>query len=420
MSARPILAVMLIGLPLSAQDAPQETQEVELREFRGRYEGVVIHRLEVVPNATLIMKALRGDIVLWGSDVHRIVIEEKITVRTRNRRRAKEAYEAAVGVLRPPTDKDGAYVFRVGKLSRRDVHYNYKVKLPKTFNLIVQSYGGDIDMTDLQGDLDAKTGGGDIALSKSGGRVNLRTGGGDINLFQVEGQVNVTTGGGDIEGRTVEGKLEAHTGGGDIEFWRCKGSLTLVTGGGDIELQGMEGAELEARTGGGDIDIANIVARVNLLTGGGDIAAQSVKGHIEVATSGGDVELHSIGGDAVLFSANGDITVNEIDGAVQARNSSGDISIWDMTLAQPGRDGSAFFTSYGDVTVNLRTEKPVAVSARLMGFSPRYALDRLSTNLDFNFRKDNSHTLATYNPDNSVHTITIETHGEIEIFQRED
>ena len=233
MRARPILAVLLLGLPLSAQYAPQAPQEVELREFHGKYQGVFIHRLEVAPRATLIMKALKGDIVLWGTDVHRIVIEEKITIRTRNRRRAQETFEAVKGVLKPPTGEESAYVFKVGKWSDKGVNYDYKVKLPKTFNLIVQSYGGDIDMTDLQGDLEAKTGGGDIALSKSGGKVNLRTGGGDINLFQIQGQVNVVTGGGDIEGRIVEGKLEAHTGGGDIEFWRSKGTVRLVTGGGD-------------------------------------------------------------------------------------------------------------------------------------------------------------------------------------------
>ncbi|MEE9162316.1 MAG: DUF4097 family beta strand repeat-containing protein, partial [Candidatus Neomarinimicrobiota bacterium] len=399
MSPKPAIAALLIGLllggqgTLSARDDPvgspaQDQQEPELREYRGKYQGVIVHRMEADPRATLIMKSLKGDIVLLGTDVHRIVIEEKITVRTRSRDRALESIDRVRGVLTPPKDKQDAYVFQVGKSTGRDVFFDYKVKLPRVFNLIIQSYGGDIDMTDLQGDLEAKTGGGDIALSKSAGKVMLKTGGGDIDLFQLEGQVNVVTGGGDIKGRTVEGMVDAHTGGGDIEFWDCKGNMDLNTGGGDIELEGMEGTELEARTGGGDIDIRDITARTNLMTGGGDITAESVNGAIEVATSGGDVDMHGIRGDAVIFSAAGDISVHGIDGAVRARNNSGDICIEEMTLENPGRDGSTFTTSYGDVRVGLSTAKSVAVIATILGYTPRYAVDRIHGNLDFNYRHE--------------------------------
>ncbi len=431
MSPKPTIVTLLIGLfltgqgTLAAQYGPEEStaldlQEPELRKFHGQYQGVIVHRLEVDPRATLIMKSLRGDIVLLGTDVHRIVIEEKITVRTRHRDRALESIARVRGMLTPRGDNQEAYVFQVGK-SGRDIHFvDYKVKLPRVFNLIIQSYGGDIDMTDLQGDLEAKTGGGDIALSKSSGKVMLKTGGGDIDLYQLEGQVNVVTGGGDIKGRTIAGMIGAHTGGGDIEFWDCKGNMDLTTGGGDIEIEGLDGAELEARTGGGDIDITDINAQVNLMTGGGDITAQSINGSIEVATSGGDVDLQGISGDAIIFSAAGDISVEGIDGAVRARNNSGDIWIEDMTLAKPGRDGSTFTTSYGDVRVGLSTTKSVAVIATILGYTPRYAVGRIHGNLDFTYRHENGHTVATFGPDESVHTITIETRGEIEIIKGDD
>ena len=426
-----ILIVLITGVPLGGQVDIVLAQKVvlkvqparrgpQLRQHHGRYQAVIIHRLEVAPGATLIMKALRGDVVMLGTDVHRIVIEEKISVRTRHKDHALETIERVKGELTAVKGKEASYVFKVGQWSERNVYFDYKVKIPKKFNLLIQSYGGDFDMSDLHGDLEAKTGGGDIALSKSGGKIRLRTGGGDIDLYQVEGQVSVFTGGGDIEGRTIQGQVEAQTGGGDIEFWRCEGNFTFNTGGGDIEVQGLEGTELDARTGGGDIVIGDIIARVNLLTGGGDIVAEAIDGAIEAATSGGDVDLRRVNGDAILYSGAGDISIRRIAGAVQIRNNSGDISVEEMTLAKLGRDKSTITTSYGDVWISLSTALPVAITAKLLGVSPHYAVDRMHTNLDFKFRKSDGYTVASFMPAKPVHTITIETHGEIEISQGDE
>ncbi len=426
MMIRPIITALIICIPLVGQDLPEPPrppeppQVPELRDYGGKYQGVVVHRLDVEPKATLHMKSLRGDIILMGTDVQRIVIEEKITVKTKHKEKAQEIIEWVQGKLSPPSASGEAYVFEVGNVGDRNVSFSYKVRVPRTFNVIIHSYGGDVDMSDLQGDLEAKTGGGDIALSNSAGRVKVHTGGGDIDVFKVEGQVELFTGGGDIEGRTVQGKIEAQTGAGDIDFWTSKGNFTINTGGGDINLRSLEGTSVEARTGGGDIEVADVTARINLMTGGGDIYAENITGDIEAASSGGDLSLERIHGDAILFSAAGDIDIRRITGAVRAKSGSGDIEIHEMILEEPGKEESTLATTTGDVYVNFYSKKPVDITAKIFGYSPRYAMDRIHGNVDFTYKKDNGNTLATYSTDKPFHSIIIETTtGEIKIMKGE-
>jgi len=66
MMLRPIITALIICIPLVGQDLPEPPRPPEppqvpaLRDYGGKYQGVVVHRLDVEPKATLHMKALRG------------------------------------------------------------------------------------------------------------------------------------------------------------------------------------------------------------------------------------------------------------------------------------------------------------------------------------------------------------------------
>lgn len=398
-----------------SQDVPQEPKFLELREYHGKFLGVVVHRMDVKPGATLMMQSLSGDVVLLGTDVHRIVIEEKIAVKTHDEDRAHEIIKEAKGAL-SAVEEGKSYLFKATRWGGWEVSSDYKVRVPSTFNVIVETYGGDIDLADLTGDLEAKTGGGDIALSGIQGRIMIKTGGGDIDAFKTAGQMELITGGGDIEGRSVEGKINVMTGGGDIEFWNGKGSLALNTGGGEIEIQNFEGDEIEARTGGGDILTEEIVANINIMTKGGDICAHNIRGNVEAASSGGDLCLESVKGDAVMFTGDGDADISGITGALRVRTGSGDITVEEMTLKQPGKAESSLITGHGDIYLELYTDEPVDIIARIMGYPPRLATQMISSDVELDYLVENGNTVATYKVDDPYHSIQIETgDGEIDI-----
>ncbi len=425
MIPRLIISSLLLSapLPINGQGPaglPASPQVPEVHSYQNGYQAMVVHSLNVDSQATLIMSGLRGDVTLLGSGNGQIIIEEEITVRTRNQSRAQEMVESTKGQLSLPSASGRAYVFDSGEWSDPTVSYSYEVRVPVIFNVIVNSYGGDIELYDLQGDLEARTGGGDINVSNAAGRIQMNTGGGDIDADRVQGQVDLTTGGGDIDVRSAEGRVNAATGGGDIDFLSGSGNFVLHTGGGDIDLQDLEGAEIEVRTGGGDIDVAEITAQVNLMTGGGDVTGENVTGSIEAATSGGDIDMRMINGDAILFTASGNIDIQRITGAVRANTSSGDIDVEDMVIGIPDREESILTTASGDVEVNFYSDEPIDVSARIVGYSPRLAMDRINSNLDLTYQSDNGNTLATYTTEQPFHRIVIETtNGEIRIMKGE-
>jgi len=425
MIPRLIISGMLLSAPLpidgqGSAGLPASPQVPEVRSYQNGYQAVVVHSLNVDSQATLIMSGLRGDVNLQGNDNRQIIIEERITIRTRNQARAQEMVERTIGQLSPPSASGKAYVFDSGEWSDPTVSYSYDVQVPVIFNVIVNSYGGDIELYNLQGDLEARTGGGDINVSTTAGRIQMNTGGGDIDADRVQGQVDLTTGGGDIDIRSAEGRISAATGGGDIDFFSGTGNFVLNTGGGDIDLQELEGTEIEARTGGGDIDVADITAQVNLMTGGGDITGENVAGSIEAATSGGDIDMRIINGDAILFTAAGDIDIQRITGAIRANTGSGDIDVTDMRLETPDREESTFTTASGDVEVYFYSDEPIDVSARILGYPLRLAKDRINSNLDLTYQSINGNTMATYTTEQPFHIIIIETtNGEIRIMKGE-
>jgi DUF4097 and DUF4098 domain-containing protein YvlB len=368
---------------LEMQEQSQIPKILELRDYHGKFQGVVVHRMDVEPGATLIMDDLSGDIVLLGTDVHRIVIEEKVTIKTHDKERAQEIIEETRGTL-STVEKGQTYVFKAQRWGGWEVSSDYKVRVPTTFNVIVKTYGGDIDLADLSGDLEAKTGGGDVALSG------------------------------------IQGRIVVKTGGGDIDFLNGKGSLTLNTGGGEIGIQNFEGAEIEARTGGGDILAEGITANINIMTKGGDICAHGIWGNLESASSGGDLCLERMKGDAVMFTGDGDADINGITGALKVRTGNGDIYVESMSLKQPGKKESSLLTGYGDVYVEIYTDEFVDISARILGYPPRLATQMIDSDLDLNYEVENGNTLATHKTGNPYHTIHIETgDGEIEIIRGE-
>ena len=419
MMRRPIILTLLICLPLAGQVPP--TPPVPMpHKIGGRYVTVITHQLKISQMATLVMKDLRGDIDLQGTGNNQIVIEETIRVKAGSASSAQELIQDLMGELQSGFG-DNTYTFKVAQTTRRNVYYGYKVAVPRKSNVVLHSYGGDIELADLQGDLEVKNGGGDIDLFDLAGNIKIHTGGGDIDGLNLEGLVNLFSGGGDIQVRTIEGRFSVKTGGGDIDFSDGTGDFTLQTGGGDINLHSLEGPELEARTGGGDITVRAIIAKVLLLTGGGDISVEELTGELEATTGGGDLDLRQIQGDMVISTGAGDVDIRHTTGSVRVNSGHGDITIIGMSLDKPGQGESTITTGSGDVYINVSNKNPVDIIARIKGYSPRWGIKRIHSNRELDFHGENNQTVGVLETEHPFHRIIIETgDGEIEIILGED
>ena len=427
-------AILLLAWPLAAQDpapprapvvppTPESPQVPQPDLVHGKYLSVISHSLKASANGSLTMEDLQGDITVLGTDGERLEIREIIRVKgAANPDEAWQIIARSTGALIIEiSDEPATYRFTPTRRHQRHISFDYLVQVPRPFSVAVKAYAGDVDLTDLVGDLFVKTGSGDIGLSNCSGKIEVRTGAGDIDAVHIEGRIELNTGAGDVEARHAKGQITVNSGAGDVEMISCEGSFDISTGGGDIDLRSITGDWVTAKTGGGDIDLQNVMADVNVMSRGGDISANHMVGNLEVATAGGDVDVNYINGDLVIFTRGGDVRVERVSGLVRVKTNAGDIIIEEMTLEDPGNRKSKITSGSGDIYVSYHTDQPVQVEARLYGYSPRYAAHRFEGNLELDLLNEDGSTLGIYKVDEPYHTIEIETtSGTIEIVRGRD
>ena len=160
------------------------------------------------------------------------------------------------------------------------IRVTYKVTLPQTYNVDLNTSGGSIEIEDLEGEVDAYTSGGSISLEDIQGNVDIKTSGGSLDLD------NIT------------GKIDAHTSGGSIE----------------LKLATKPTKDSKVKTSGGSITaylVKNVAVNLSAKTSGGRVSSEFTvdgkitKRSIEGTINGGGPEL-------VLKTSGGSVRIKEI------------------------------------------------------------------------------------------------------------
>jgi DUF4097 and DUF4098 domain-containing protein YvlB len=95
---------------------------------------------------------------------------------------------------------------------------HFEIKVPKRFDIEIQSAGGDLRISNVTGDLRGKTLGGLLELSNVGGELNLTTMGGDVMLISSEINGKVETMGGQVVIKDVTGDIHGSSMGGEVKY----------------------------------------------------------------------------------------------------------------------------------------------------------------------------------------------------------
>lgn len=182
-------------------------------------------------------------------------------------------------------------------------------------------------------DLDVETSGGRIDVSQIEGRVDLETSGGRVDLERITGEVDAHTSGGGMEAIDIDGRARLRTSGGRVEVERITGDLVAGSSGGSIEVRDAGGV-VEASTSGGPITVS--LARGNasggsLSTSGGGVTVYidpQVGLDVDASTSGGSVTLEvpvTVRGRLSRRSVSG--TLNGGGPTLRVRSSGGSIRV---------------------------------------------------------------------------------------------
>ncbi|MBU2876514.1 DUF4097 family beta strand repeat-containing protein [Aliiglaciecola lipolytica] len=182
--------------------------------------------------------------------------------------------------LKVTQEAKGNTVNIIGKMNKlkkwgwnRDIRAEFRITVPKNFDLELHTSGGSIDIDDLVGDIDA------------------HTSGGHINVGNITGDVVLKTSGGAIKSKEIHGAIDAHTSGGSIRVTMTKQpseDAELSTSGGSVTAYLLDtiAIDIDASTSGGKVRSEFDVD--------GRVKKHSIRG--EINGGGPTLELHSSGG----------------------------------------------------------------------------------------------------------------------------
>lgn len=207
----------------------------------------------------------------------------------------------------------------------------FEISVPRSYNVDLETRGGNIEVSDLDGEVRTETAGGNLTFGDIDGTVWAHTAGGNIQLESSSGSAEIRTSGGNITIGEVEGTVDAETSGGSIHISRAGGEVRAETAGGNVTIDDVAGT-VDARTSGG-----NVAATITAQPAGG-CRLETSAGTVTVTLTAGigfDVDAEtSVGGVSTDFSVDGRVSRNALQGTINGggpelrlRTSAGSIRI---------------------------------------------------------------------------------------------
>jgi hypothetical protein len=124
--------------------------------------------------------------------------------------------------------------------------------------------------------------------------VDLNTGGGNMQVTGIQGNVTLESAGGDVGISAIGGTADVQTGGGNLTASDLGSILTFTTSGGDVDGSGLSSPHVTTDSGGGNVTLVftAVPDYVKVGSSGGDITIVVPRGHtsyhIKSTLSGGD------------------------------------------------------------------------------------------------------------------------------------
>ncbi len=274
---------LAVGLILAGLAPAQAATEANLKKS-----------FAVTPGGQLIVDVDQGPIQIAIGEASSVEVEVIRKVGWKSDAKAEEILE-----MHEVTFKQDGNTIEVRAKSKKDfsslfnpggsgLTVQYKIAIPKTFNLDLKTAAGSITVGDLVGELKAKTGGGSLKFGDIQGRVTGNTSAGSIHLAGASAPVLVKSGGGSINLGRVDGDTVAETAAGSITVKTAKAKLVVKSAGGSINL-GELGDEALAETAAGSITVKKCQAKLVAKSSGGSIDIEDAREALEAHTSAGSV-----------------------------------------------------------------------------------------------------------------------------------
>jgi DUF4097 and DUF4098 domain-containing protein YvlB len=239
---------------------------------------------------------------------------------------------------------------------------SYRITVPKTFSVDLQTRAGAIQVGDLKGNVKADTAAGAIKIGGIEGPVQARTSGGSVSVASAETAM-LHTSAGKIDVGEIGGSLECNTSGGAIRVQSAQGKVVAKTSAGGIEIIHAK-AEISAQTSGGSIEVGKGEAGASVKTSAGSIKIGEIAGDLIAETHGGSIKVQKCGGKLIAKTSAGNIDVGNAVNSLHLSTSGGSIQ---ANVVGALKVDSSVETSAGNIKLALPENTALNIDAKASG-----------------------------------------------------
>lgn len=308
-----------------------------------------------------------GDVSITGADVDEVSISITKTGFGRNQVQAEELLDS-IDYKIEQKENSITLTFDYPRANTNIIQQvDFVVMVPFETTVDIKSSFGEINVSDIQGDVVLDNEFGNISVDKADGALEIRTNSGQVDVTSVQAgsqNVEIYSGFGTISLEQVSGAditIESKSGKLELENVRATKEMNLHTDFGNLDFMTGSAARLEARTNSGSIKLT----------------AVTVSGSLTLRDDFGDVTLDRVRAASYEVESNsGSITIDGVRGPVMAHTGFGNIDILnaeDVTLDLDTNSGSIEFSGslgegphtvhsdFGDIELNIPADSALTI-----------------------------------------------------------
>jgi DUF4097 and DUF4098 domain-containing protein YvlB len=302
---------------------------------QSRFERTLTRQIVLGSTDTLDVATRFGSISITGTDAADCNLEARIVAQAPTEQEAQELAEqveilgeAASGTLKIRCHEPTL-------AGNRSISVSYTISIPRRMNVHCDSSYGSLDVSDIEGRLDGKSGNGSIKTRDIQGAVDLNTSYGSIECRNVVGQ-----------------SISLHSNNGSITMAGLRGSTAVETSYGAIACEDFSDGDLRLKSGNGRIEISDASFGVcDAQSSYGAVAANNLQGDsIELRSGNGSVEIADAQAKTLdVSSSYGRIAAAGIAAEyLTAESGNGSVNVV-CTAATPAGLNARVKSSYGSV-----------------------------------------------------------------------
>jgi len=293
--------------------------DIELPPFSQRYsQSVAVAPQTVAAGARVEIATGRGNITVRGGNGDQLIVSGTKSAPGANEESAQERMRSADITV----ESRGAGVFIHPRNLESGVSIDLDIQLPKAANLSVDATHGDVHISGVQGNIEARSENGDLEIHDAGGSVTA-------SLQQ-----------------------------GDARITGIGGDLKLIGRGADLEIEDVSGNATIDGAFVGSTTVRNVAKITRYTSPWSDVSIARMTGRMQLDSS--DIEVSDASGDAKIVTRNKDIDMENIGGRLEIYDSRGDIKVG---YVSPPRADVSVTDDSGEVELTLPAKSSFAISA---------------------------------------------------------